>query len=405
MHLQNLLKGWLALSVLGAGMLLTACDEDTKKPENKKDDNKTEKIDNKALTAKVIDNTIDIVTVRAFADLTKEVTELDKACMKLQKEPTKANLDEARKLWKVARKTWEATEAFGFGPVGELEEDNKIGSGEDNYPLDIDPNMDTWPVDVSLMNQTIASNEPITKETIEKHNETRGFHLLEYVLWGPQAMPNTIETLKDNPRLLEYLVAGSNDMKSVCDKLTTKWPAFAKMIKAAGKGSKAYPTTKAAIEEMVTGMQDIADEVGKEKIEFPLNGGGPTGSIEGGETEKDGKPHLEKEESPFSNNSLQDFQDNLQSIYNLYTCSYKGQSGASISDLMVKIFKKPELDKKFKDQIVKAQNALKELPGTFTECITNHRDEVKKAQEEVIKVSEILENEIAPLVSNSSGEI
>ena len=394
MRYSNILKAGLCLSLMSSSLLLTSCDGDKPKNPEKQYD-----------TSLVIANTIDIVTVRSFEDLTAEVTALDKACMELQKSPTQANLDKARELWKVARKTWEQTEAFGFGPVGELDQDNKISEGEDNYPLDIDPNMDTWPVDVSLMNQTIASNEPITKATIEKHNETRGFHLLEYILWGPQKSPFTIETLKGNPRLLEYLVAGSNDMKSVCDKLTTKWPAFAKMIKAAGKGSKAYPTTKAAIEEMVTGMQDIVDEVGKEKIEFPLNGGGPTGSVEGGDTSKDGKPHFEKEESPFSNNSLQDFQDNLQSVYNLYTCNYKGQSGASISDLIVHVFKKPDLDKKFKAQIVKAQTALKSLPGTFTECIKDHRKEVQSAQAEVIKLSEILENEIAPLVSNSQGEI
>lgn len=394
MRFTNIFKAGLCLSLMSSSLLLSSCDGDKPKNPEKQYD-----------TSLVIANTIDIVTVRSFADLTAEVTALDKACMELQKSPTQANLDNARKLWKVARKTWEQTEAFGFGPVGELDQDNQASEGEDNYPLDIDPNMDTWPVDVSLMNQTIASNEPITKETIEKHNETRGFHLLGYILWGPQKSPFTIETLQGNPRLLEYLVAGSNDMKSVCDKLTTKWPAFAKMIKAAGKGSKAYPTTKAAIEEMVTGMQDIVDEVGKEKIEFPLNGGGPTGSVEGGDTSKDGKPHFEKEESPFSNNSLQDFQDNLQSVYNLYTCSYDGQSGASISDLIVNVFKKPELDKKFKDQIIKAQTALKNLPGTFTECIEHHRKEVVSAQAEVIKLSEILEKEIAPLVSNSQGEI
>lgn len=394
MRYSNIFKAGLCLSLMSTSLLLTSCDQDKPKNPEKQFD-----------TSLVIANTIDIVTVRSFADLTAEVTALDKACMELQKSPTQANLDKTRELWKVARKTWEQTEAFGFGPVGELDQDNQASEGDDNYPLDIDPNMDTWPVDVSLMNQTIASNEPITKATIEKHNETRGFHLLEYILWGPQKSPFTIEKLQGNPRLLEYLVAGSNDMKSVCDKLTTKWPAFAKMIKAAGKGSKAYPTTKAAIEEMVTGMQDIVDEVGKEKIEFPLNGGGPTGSVEGGDTNKDGKPHFEKEESPFSNNSLQDFQDNLQSVYNLYTCSYKGQSGASISDLIVNVFKKPELDKRFKAQIIKAQTALKNLPGTFTECIEHHRPEVKSAQAEVIKLSEILENEIAPLVSNSQGEI
>ena len=394
MRFTNIFKAGLCLSLMSSSLLLSSCDGDKPKNPEKQYD-----------TSLVIANTIDIVTVRSFADLTAEVTALDKACMELQKSPTQANLDKARELWKVARKTWEQTEAFGFGPVGELDQDNEASEGEDNYPLDIDPNMDTWPVDVSLMNQTIASNEPITKATIEKHNETRGFHLLEYILWGPQKNPFTIETLQGNPRLLEYLVAGSNDMKSVCDKLTTKWPAFAKMIKAAGKGSKAYPTTKAAIEEMVTGMQDIVDEVGKEKIEFPLNGGGPTGSVDGGDISKDGKPHFEKEESPFSNNSLQDFQDNLQSVYNLYTCSYKGQSGASISDLIVNVFKKPELDKRFKDQINKAQTALKGLPGTFTECIEHHRPEVKSAQAEVIKLSEILEKEIAPLVSDSQGEI
>ena len=156
MRFTNIFKAGLCLSLLSTSLLLSSCDQDKPKNPEKQYD-----------TSKVIANTIDIVTVRSFEDLTAEVTALDKACMELQKSPTQANLDKARELWKVARKTWEQTEAFGFGPVGELDQDNKISEGEDNYPLDIDPNMDTWPVDVSLMNQTIASNEPITKENFE----------------------------------------------------------------------------------------------------------------------------------------------------------------------------------------------------------------------------------------------
>lgn len=118
MRFSNIFKAGLCLSLMSTSLLLSSCDGDKPKNPEKQYD-----------TSSVITNTIDIVTVRSFADLTAEVTALDKACMELKKSPTQANLDKARELWKVARKTWEQTEAFGFGPVGELEQGNDIAEG------------------------------------------------------------------------------------------------------------------------------------------------------------------------------------------------------------------------------------------------------------------------------------
>lgn len=367
-------------------------------------------------TKKVIAETMDVVTQAAFDDLVSQVNELNTACEALKANVTQENLDKARKLWIKARSTWEMTEAFGFGPVGELSDDNEIGEGEDNYPLDIDPNMDTWPVNREQMEEIINSGQPITAEVIERDNETRGFHLLEFILWGYTNEDEvgvkegkvklidertTIEKLKANPRLLEYLVAGSNDMRNVCNKLTDKWPKFVKMIKAAGdEGNRAYITTKSAIEEFVQGMIDIADEVGAEKIEFPLNGGGPNPGSED-PTVVDHKAHYEKEESPYSNNSKQDFIDNLSSILSLYTCSYNGKNGThSVADL-VNALGKEDVTKKLIEQIKIAQKAIATIPSTFTKAIGYNRDDVAKAQQEVKKVTEILEDEVMPLISNT----
>ena len=103
---------------------------------------------------------------------------------------TVADLNQAFKnaalLWIDAREPWETSEAFLFGPVADL---------------GLDPSMDTWPLDVEALKNTLASGnfKGLTwegefdedDETIAAALNVRGFHTLEFLLFY-QGNPRTL---------------------------------------------------------------------------------------------------------------------------------------------------------------------------------------------------------------------
>ena len=68
--------------------------------------------------------------------------------------------------WRNARVPWEQSEAFLFGPVSDDEHD---------------PFLDTWPLNVTDLENIIASSDAI--ETLELADDVQGFHALEYLLF------------------------------------------------------------------------------------------------------------------------------------------------------------------------------------------------------------------------------
>ena len=81
-------------------------------------------------------------------------------------------------LWITAREPWETSEAFLFGPVADK---------------GLDPNMDSWPLDVDALKNTLASGKfdnltwegefDENDETIAAVQNVRGFHTLEFLLF------------------------------------------------------------------------------------------------------------------------------------------------------------------------------------------------------------------------------
>ena len=85
---------------------------------------------------------------------------------------------EAALKWIDAREPWETSEAFLFGPVADK---------------GLDPNMDSWPLDVEALKNTLASGNfdnlewegefDEDDETIAAVQNVRGFHTLEFLLF------------------------------------------------------------------------------------------------------------------------------------------------------------------------------------------------------------------------------
>lgn len=283
-----------------------------------------------------------------------------------------AKLSAARTAWVNMRVNWENSETNLFGPAG----DDGLG---------VDGNIDSWPIDLQFVQDVLDGTTSITVDYVASlDSNAKGFHALEYLLWGIDGQKTASQL---TAREIEYIKATAQYIANQTNSLYNAWnPAsgnFAKNFTNASSGI--YQSQTNALEQLVDGMIDIANEVGAGKIEDPLNG-------------NNGSYSLEDEESRFSNNSKADFADNIRGILYLYTGDYSTQSGAGISEIVKA--KNAALDTKVTNAINEAVSGIENIPGTFTQAIQTNRPAVEAAQNKVIALRTILESELKPFIQD-----
>lgn len=277
-------------------------------------------------------------------------------------------LTAVKEAWKATRSPWEQSEGFLYGPVD-------TGG--------IDPAMDTWPVDVTAMNAILNGSAAITPATLEQNQEARGFHLIEYLVWGING--NKAATAL-TAREIEYLKAAAQDLQNNTQLLYDGWKVsggnFSRHFILAGTtGTGGYASQKDALEEIIDGMITIADEVSTGKIQTPLDEGVST------------------EESRFSNNSKKDFADNMRSIKNIYLGDFNGNTSKGLTDIVS--VSNPTLDTAVKTKIDEAIAAIENIPGTFTNAVTNNTASVVAARNKVTELQTLLQSQLKPFIANN----
>ena len=301
------------------------------------------------------------VVLATYTDLDNRTGDLLNAVKALKMDTTQANLGQAQAAWKAARKPWEQSEAFLFGPV-------------DTQGLD--PALDSWPVNKVDLDGVLDSGQELTEASIDALEDTlKGFHTIEYLLFreGNQRKAEDI-----TPRELEYLVVTTENLKAKTAQLANAWAAlgenYAGEVANAGTTSTIYKSQKDAMQEMVNGMIVIADEVANGKISDPFN-------------EKD----TTLVESQFSFNSIADFQNNIRGIQNVYSGLSRFVNGADA-----------DLDARFKTEVQTAIDTIGAIPNPFRDSITANRGAVQAAIDAVSTVQTTLENDILKLVLDSN---
>ena len=124
----------------------------------------------------VVENYVDRVVLPTYADLKAGNQALHNAVLAFIATPSDANMAACAQAWLDAREPWETSEAFHFGPVD---------------ALNLDPNMDSWPLDQDQIVQILTSgsfddlnwNDSQDDDAIEAAQSVRGFHTLEYLIF------------------------------------------------------------------------------------------------------------------------------------------------------------------------------------------------------------------------------
>ncbi|WP_298646230.1 imelysin family protein [uncultured Proteiniphilum sp.] len=308
-----------------------------------------------------VNNTV-IYTYRNLADAT---IDLYGAIETLKVNKTNANLNAAAEQWIETRAHWELSEAFLYGAVADF---------------GIDPHIDTWPLDETAFVQLINNNDFIAGMDAEdgdvwasEHlgNALLGFHGVEYILFSEGEVKSASAITEKE---LIYALAVMGDLRNQCIRLEAAWAGYDAVTKekqtliddlelgitpsnsntsygenmlTASKPGSTYKTITAASLAILDGCAVISEEVGDLKIGNAWRG--------------DDRNYLE---SPYSYNSLVDFENNIISIENAYLGgAEKNKRGGSVSDYIKSV--NPTADTKVKNAITNAITKIKAIPYPF----------------------------------------
>ena len=280
----------------------------------------------------VLTNLVNNVIVPTYTQLADDVEDLEKTLNGLTVNTiTQAQIDKACKDFKAARQHWERSEAFLGGAASDFS---------------IDPTIDSWPLDRTELLDYFKGG---MKAEIEDESTILGFHALEFILFRA-GQNRKVAELQSNDTYTNFTsVSGADELKYAqqvcrllkerCFQLQVAWEgeknvSRVAVVKAAGldyqtenglsygenltkagiSGSKStFPTLKDAIAQVLSDDEGscvaICNEVGTAKIANPFSAG-----------------DIAYVESPYSYNSITDFQDNIRSIRNVWMGSLDGNA-------------------------------------------------------------------------------
>ncbi len=315
-----------------------------------------------ALNKDILNDIAYHVCSASYAEMYNRAFDLEVAVIALKANVNDQNLNTCRTAWKNVRYTWETTESWLFGPIS---------------ANNIDPRIDTWPVDFTAIDSVLNTLNPLTEQYVDNLEDAlKGFHPIEYFLWGSDG--NKIAS-SFTPRQLEYLTALSHNLTKLCKEVNDTWKdSYAVELAIAGSGSLAYPTKNSAFIEIVDAMAGICDEVANGKMSEPFLMQDPA-----------------LEESPFAQNSLKDFTQNIQGVLIIYQGNF-AEDKLGLEDLVKEY--NTSLDQEVKTAHAEAIASLNAITQPFGEAIIAQPIQVQNAIDKINALATVLDTKLKPFL-------
>lgn len=325
-------------------------------------------------------NIVDNVIVPTYTGLADDVERLERTLNGLSASTvTQAQINSACDDFKKARENWERSEAFLMGAASDF---------------DIDPTIDSWPLNRTLLLGYF--NNGMSQEALDDAT-ILGFHALEFILFR-DGKPRKVAELqgKDTYKHFEN-ITGDKELRyaqEICARLKERtfqlqvaWEgetaanaarvaavrsaglgytvpenglSYGDNLKKAGVagGRSTFATIEDAIQQILSDDEGsaaaIATEVGTAKIANPFSAG-----------------DISYVESPYSYNSIVDFQDNIRSIRNVWYGSLDGSAAAdSFHGFFANIDGGDAVNAKVESAITNATNNIGMMPAPFVKYVS-----------------------------------
>ena len=323
----------------------------------------------------VLGNLVDNVIVPTYTKLADDTEDLEKTLNGLDVNSiTQEKINKACADFKSARENWERSEAFLGGAASDF---------------DVDPTIDSWPLNRSLLLTYLASGRTDFSDEEIEDATILGFHALEFLLFR-NGQPRKVAEFQGNDTYKGFEnISGASELayaQRICTLLkertfqlqvawegqttanasrldvvkaagleyqTAKGLSFGDNLKLAGKDSKStFPDLTDAIAQLLSVDEGscfaICNEVGTAKIANPF-----------------ANADIAYVESPYSYNSITDFADNIRSIRNIWL----GSTNKTANDYSFHTFfasvNKASTNKSLEDSYVSAISGISNMPAPF----------------------------------------
>jgi len=336
-----------------------------KKSSSSSNNSSSSSTDQTTLKKNVINDIANNVIYATYVDLSNKADALNADVTNLNGATSAENLLVCQNSWKALRQTWEQGEGFLVGPVS---------------TENIDPRVDTWPVDFARLDSVLASSATFDAAYVNGLEESlKGFHPIEYLLFGKDG--NKTET-EFTAREKQYLIALTANLASLCKSVKDAWTnGYTNTFTNPGSSNTIYGSQRAVYEEIIDAMSGICEEVAGGKLKEPFEAVDPM-----------------LEESPFAKNSINDFTNNIKSVQNVYLGKYT-TDGKGLEDLIKA--NNLSMDGEIKSKINAAINALGNITLPFGQAIltaNGQRQQVQAAMDAIGELHDYLDTTVKPYI-------
>lgn len=274
----------------------------------------------------VLEDYTDKVVLKTISLAVQEIEALERAALKLQAEPSDANLAAAADAWRSARAKWKQASAIMFGPAAHYNFDKQLA---------------TFPLDRPLVDHVLGVIEAGRLKVDERylreelHSSQRGFLALEYLLFR-EGKPRQAKEL--SAAQLAYLVAAAKAMTVESADFQASWLGSANMpgdraalLKAAGTKTRSsyadefknpgspdsrYHSQSVPLQEIAQDLVGVTEDLCPAIAEV-LGSSDPRAS-----------------ETWYSRNGAADLENTLKGLENAYLGGVEGARGHSFSELL-----------------------------------------------------------------------
>lgn len=290
--------------------------------------------------------------------------------------PSVETLKAAQLAWWDAREPWKQMDVFAFGPYV-LE------------PWRVGPRVDSWPVRVDSITQTLAADGPLEAEMMGVFQ--KGFPVADYLLHQPDV--DLVAAFSDgessNGRRCDYLLVVVTDIADGAKTIREAWdPAYGNYIgeltDAGRPGFERFSSLQMAMSEVVNRMTFLVENIRADKLGRPLG------------TNIGGGAQPGKVESQFSGRSVQDILDNLRGLERLYFGT--GEEGSRGLEQFI-ASRGYDFDQAMRDNLAACREALGKIPGPLSGAVVSDPEAVAAAIEALGKLQRLIQVEMLNALS------
>ncbi len=351
------MKRWMMkLCVLGllVSLVLSSCSDDAKEVPD--------------LRRAIMESWGTHIIIPTYSEFEARAETLKVRSKELCEAPSATTLKAAQLAWWDAREPWKQMDIFAFGPYT-------------MEPWRVGPRVDSWPVRVDSITQTLAAEGPIKIEMMGAFQ--KGFPVADYLLYQPDVdlVGEFTDAVSGKGRRCEYLLVVVADIADGAKTMHEAWdPAkgnyIGELTEAGRPGFTKFSSLQMAMSEVVNRMTFLVENIRADKLGRPLG------------TNIGGGAQPGKVESQFSGRSVQDILDNLRGLELLYFGT--GEEGSRGLDQYVQS-RGYDFDKEMRDNLAACREALTNIPGTLSAAVMSNPETVTAAVEALGKLQRLIQ--------------